>query len=473
MIWAPWMEVALRHYLREDVAGEIARFCSGRWVAVECRSGGRGRIFYRYWPDGRPLTVREPADIKRVINRLGRRIPRTFYGSANIYRRLERREDVSSEDNILMSTPSWDVDGSLEELDLIKEAAKTLTEILWNEGVEKSIYLVWSGRGIHVHLNERAVSEEIWGRGPLRVSFAIAEYVLRSARERLREICGRSRSPDRRLKVENLMDVQRVFTAPLSLHRELDLVAVTIKPDELESFELDWARIEGFRYWRGWDEFEAGEANELALKALAEIREESRTVIGEEGGEKVEEAEVAEARPMGRIGRFQVMGLLQAARYYVLKGDLDLAKSFGLNRAIFYAWAKRRGVAATARRAGRAPRAPEAARAGELEERIGDEVAYRSPRGFFTIGGQVQRPIDFDRMIAARFGPSFEKFWEAAVEYVKGFPESTLRSQREFYEKVYLPVRDQPEKILEREGRGQGRESLASSTDSAEELNES
>ncbi|MEM3922402.1 MAG: hypothetical protein QXG25_05950, partial [Nitrososphaerota archaeon] len=80
----------------------------------------------------------------------------------------------------------------------------------------------------------------------------------------------RSRSSDRRIKIENLMDVQRVFTAPLSLHRELDLVAVTIKPDELENFDLDWARMDGFRYWSDWDLFEEGEGDELALRALAE-----------------------------------------------------------------------------------------------------------------------------------------------------------------------------------------------------------
>jgi len=39
------------------------------------------------------------------------------------------------------------------------------------------------------------------------------------------------------------------------------------------------------------------------------------------------------------------MALLQAARYYLLTGDLEKAYSFGLNRAIFYAWAKRRGGA--------------------------------------------------------------------------------------------------------------------------------
>ena len=37
------------------------------------------------------------------------------------------------------------------------------------------------------------------------------------------------------------------------------------------------------------------------------------------------------------------MALLQAASYYLLKGDLNRAKSFGLNRAIFYAWAKGSG----------------------------------------------------------------------------------------------------------------------------------
>ncbi|MEM3922401.1 MAG: hypothetical protein QXG25_05945, partial [Nitrososphaerota archaeon] len=270
-----------------------------------------------------------------------------------------------------------------------------------------------------------------------RISFAIAEYVLTRARDELERVCGRSRSSDRRIKIENLMDVQRVFTAPLSLHRELDLVAVTIKPDELENFDLDWARMDGFRYWSDWDLFEEGEGDELALRALAEIRSESRTMIG---GEEVEERAAPAARA-GQVGRFQVMGLLQAARYYVLRGDLELAKSFGLNRAIFYAWAKKRGVSAR--------------RPGGIEEKVGDEIAYRTPRGYFMIGGQIQRPVDFDRMIAARFGSSFEKFWIAAVEYVKGFPEDVLRSQRDFYEKVYLPVRDNPGKILERRGRGQ------------------
>lgn len=44
---------------------------------------------------------------------------------------------------------------------------------------------------------------------------------------------------------------------------------------------------------------------------------------------------------MPKIGRFQVMATLQAARAYALGLSLEEAKSFGLNRAIFYAAAKK------------------------------------------------------------------------------------------------------------------------------------
>jgi len=435
---------SIKHYLREDVAREIVKFCSGRWVAVECLSRGGRRIFYRYWNGEAPLTIREPADIKRIINKLGRKPLRTIYGSLNIYRRLEAKDDVSRRENILMTTPSWDIDGSLEEIDLIKEAAETILQALEKMGVERSVYLIWSGRGLHIHVNEKAISRGIWERDPLRVSFSVVEYVLRSVRDDLQRICARSKAEDRRLKIENVVDVQRVFTAPLSLHRELDIVAVTIKPDDLGDFDLSWTKPESFRYWSGWDGYEAGEADELALKALESVKSDERT--------RAEAGEPRSLEPhppaVRSVGRFQVMALLQAARYYVLKGDLNLAKSFGLNRAIFYAWAKKRGV--MTRRAIARRRAEEAERRREVEERIGDEVAFRLPGGWFTIGGQIQKPIDFDRQVALRFGRDFEKFWNAAIRYVKGFPREVLESQREFYERVYLPARDNPALILER-----------------------
>ena len=430
----------LRHYFRDDVSKEISRFCKDRWVAVEASAKGR-RIFHRYWRDGKPLTISEPADIKKMFQKFRYPVPRTIYASANIYLKLTSKEDLT-EDNIVRVTPTWDIDGSLEEVDLIKKAAEVMLEKLSELGVEESVYLIWSGRGIHVHLNENAVSDSIWKAGALRVSYSIVEYVLREAADELRRICAKSKS-ERKLKVENIMDVQRVFTAPLSLHRELDLAAVAIDPDKLSEFDLSWCDIERLKHWRGWSEFVEGEIDELARKALESVKGlGERSSIGER-------EEVVMKRRAGavRVGRFQVMALLQAARYYALKGDLEKAKSFGLNRAIFYAWAKRRGVGVR-KRTVRTAAETLTAKIEKAAESLGDEIAYISKDGWFMIGDQIQRPKDFDRQIAYRFGDAFKRYWDAAVEYVKSFPREVLESQREFYEKVYLKVRDDVSKIL-------------------------
>ncbi len=149
------------------------------------------------------------------------------------------------------------------------------------------------------------------------------------------------------------------------------------------------------------------------------------------------------------IGRFQVMALLQAARYYLLYGDTDKAKSFGLNRAIFYAWAKHYGpryrvyhtsIEELLKRARRKPgqKCPE----GFVE--VAGECVQVSPRGYYMIGGEEQTPRDFDREVAWRINRviGWDRAWKAALEYVSQFPEWVLKDQQRFYKLVYEPVRD-------------------------------
>ena len=139
------------------------------------------------------------------------------------------------------------------------------------------------------------------------------------------------------------------------------------------------------------------------------------------------------------------MALLQAARYYLLYNDVEKAKSFGLNRAIFYAWAKHRSGYR------RAPRhaVEQQTRLGlygvrEQVFRVGDEEAFISPNGWFMIGGKEQRPEDYDREIAAKISSvtSYQDAWKKAIDYLSRFDKRMLESQREFYEKIYKPVRD-------------------------------
>lgn len=148
-----------------------------------------------------------------------------------------------------------------------------------------------------------------------------------------------------------------------------------------------------------------------------------------------------------KIGRFQVMALLQAARYYLLTRDLKKAYSFGLNRAIFYAWAKRYGKTI-----------PRSERETLTEKKevitvkkgnsyftyVGNECVPVSPNGWFTIGGKEQTPEDYKRNIISKIESviPYEEAWKVALEYVGRFSKSVLLDQQKFFEKVYKPVRD-------------------------------
>src|SRR5207245_7078486 len=119
------------------------------------------------------------------------------------------------------------------------------------------------------------------------------------------------------------------------------------------------------------------------------------------------------------INRFCVMATLQAARAYLLGLRMDEAYSWGLNRSIFYAAAKRgfKGVP---------QKGMWYAGKGEKEKetpgvfRLGDEIAFESSskKGevrLFTIGGKIQTPEDFKKQVASRFEGNFERAWVEAL----------------------------------------------------------
>jgi hypothetical protein len=144
------------------------------------------------------------------------------------------------------------------------------------------------------------------------------------------------------------------------------------------------------------------------------------------------------------------MAMLQAARAEALGLGHDSALSFGLNRAIFFAAAKR-GF----KGGGRNSRGEETTSSikdgdGKRKERaylLGDELAYTDPNSkelLFAFGDETQTPKDFERQIKARFGSdsAFKKAWKQAEDIVQKYDKDVLKSQQEFYEQVYKPRRD-------------------------------
>jgi hypothetical protein len=154
------------------------------------------------------------------------------------------------------------------------------------------------------------------------------------------------------------------------------------------------------------------------------------------------------------IGRFQVMATLQAARAYVLGKDLTEAKSFGLNRAIFYAAAKKgfKGEKEISpkeiilKRKKVSEDKLQRIRESFKIETIGDEMAYAveiDGKVYYTIGGEIQTEEDFEKEIERRFKGKFEKAWKEAIEIVSSYDKGVLLSQRYFFEAVYKPRRDE------------------------------
>lgn len=452
----------IRYYSRPEVAGEIAEFLRGRWVALEGSASGK-RVFIRY-RKGRPLRISSPADVAALIRSYSGIGARTFYGTLVIYRQLESIDDVEDPENIAAATPFWDIDIEGGGWEHVVEAAEVIIDYLESEGVTESVYILWSGEGAHVRINEGAFSEEVLSQhNPVTVADAVVDYVLRSARDRLEEVI---RASGGSLKVENLVDPKRVFTAPLSLHRRLDRAAVCLKPRDLPAFELSWTDPSRPRHDpTAWRRYAKGEADELARKALATYRGARLPRVGAQ--KRVTRRRTVRAST--ELGRFPVMALLQAARYYLLTGDLQRAKSFGLNRAIFYAWAKYYGRGYAAKRL---PRrwSGSGEVVGENERRlvkvVGEDV-FVSPRGWFVMGDREQTPWDFDRYVASKIGSviPYELAWEAALKYVSKFPKHVLTDPQKFYKLVYEPVRDRfVEKVVleeAEESRDEGAEARA------------
>jgi len=256
------------HYSKQEVLEEIARFVKSRWVGVHCieRDSRGNRIMIRY-VDGKPIVVDSPHDLLLLMQRLGRRGLRSVYATAAVYSKLSSMDDAKSLSNMILYTPTWDVDNDFEDWRSTIKACMEVVEALKEEGIEKSVFVKWSGDGAHVHLHERSISRKsLKGRTPLDVAYAIVEYVRMKVEPRIYEI---AMADGCNIRVENKIDRQRMFTCPLSLHRDHDRVCVCVRPSNLRHFDPSWVDPQNYVHDKSWSSYEEGEADELAEKAMS------------------------------------------------------------------------------------------------------------------------------------------------------------------------------------------------------------
>jgi hypothetical protein len=123
----------------------------------------------------------------------------------------------------------------------------------------------------------------------------------------------------------------------------------------------------------------------------------------------------------------------------------------GLNRAIFYAAAKRGFTGATG---SKHPGEQHVLRETPgrnvtktiQQDALGDEGAYyveMDGKKRYVMGEEILEPGDFHRQVAQRFGQAFPQAWQQAVQIVEQTDRATLESRHKFYEEVYKPRRDE------------------------------
>jgi len=261
------------HYSNKKVQEEIALFSQSRWVGLHCMEKDRnGRPYLvRYLSRAKiPLRITDPSDVPKLLKIFSKLKPRTFYATANVYAKVSKPEHLTDSSNIRACMPTWDIDNVPEKWEATISAAREIISFLERNGIKRSTYAVWSGKGCHIRIHHEAISPEVRRRIlPLDAAYAIVEYVNSKLHGKFTEISLRRRAD--LLRVDNEMDQQRLFTSPLSLHKELDMVCVCVSPNDLDRFNPSWATPKKYKHYKNWNRFSIGEADELTLKAYESI----------------------------------------------------------------------------------------------------------------------------------------------------------------------------------------------------------
>lgn len=267
-------EKILEHYRNPVVQEEIVEFCKGRWVGFHCEKEDEHgkKILVRYFGKRKiPIRISKFQDFQKAFSFYASLKPRTVYATANIYGKLNSEEDVVTLSNIKACMPTWDIDNKLEKWNATLQTIHEIVSMLESNGITKSYFVKFSGRGAHVHIHPYAISGEIrLKHNSLDLAWAMVEYIREKITQKIVDISVKSDAEN--LRVDNEIDPQRLFVSPLSIHKEEAKISVCINPNNLDNFnpETD-ANLDGFKHFKNWKNYVEGEADDLALKAYQYI----------------------------------------------------------------------------------------------------------------------------------------------------------------------------------------------------------
>ncbi len=288
-------EMTLEHYQRPDVKEVILRYCRGEHGA---RALNADEHWYRGTDDiNKTVALRGPVDYEDTIAR-----GRTLYATLDILeqgvferdskwdRKAGRPETpLGTLAECLAFTLSTDIDGigdirSLAIKQAVEAAAQFHVDYLREAGIEKSVYCLYSGGGIYVHLHHGLFAVDV-GNTDLTPEARKEEYQIlcKAYNQTIGEISQAffREHPEHigRVKFDQLNNQKRTFKTIFSLHKRLPYAVIPLDPKAIKiSFERaslplsDEVLQEGAQWYRSFDPSERAAMGTLLKDKIEAVR---------------------------------------------------------------------------------------------------------------------------------------------------------------------------------------------------------
>ncbi len=243
-------ELTIEHYLRPEVKEGILRYCQGEHGA---RALNADEHWYRGTDDiNNTIALRGPADYEDTIKR-----GRTLYATLDILEQAIFEQDskwdkkagrpetpLGTLAECIAFTLSTDIDGigdirSLAVKEAVEAAAQFHVDYLKARGIEKSVYCLYSGGGIYVHLHHGLFAVDV-GNTELTPEARKEQYqILCKAYNRI--IGEISQAFFRKypqyiglVKFDQLNNQKRTFKTIFSIHKRLPYAVIPLDPKAIE-----------------------------------------------------------------------------------------------------------------------------------------------------------------------------------------------------------------------------------------------
>jgi hypothetical protein len=292
-------DVTVEHYQRTKVKAAILRYCMN---GAGSRALNADEHWYKGGIDPKTVMLRGPDDYDATIER-----GRTLYATLDMFEssvfersslwideRNEPETTLGDLSNCLAFTLSTDIDGigdirkCIAVKEAVEEAAQFHVDYLREKGVEKSIYCLYSGGGIYVHLHHGLFAVDV-GNTELTPDDRKREYqIITKAYNRLigdiaQEFFREYPQHIGKVKFDQLNNQKRTFKVIFSLHKRHPYAVIPLDP---KAIKIDFERAslplssevlaEGANWYQSVDPSEKAAIVALIRAHMEDVRKNTR-----------------------------------------------------------------------------------------------------------------------------------------------------------------------------------------------------